>query len=139
MFFADVPSDGGDFEQAFLEWDKMLDTLKDMIDEGQGDSKSLGLAMGINLTATTVLREWYMLAYLGRELKQLDVAGYKSNNPMFLVGAAHGETLPAKASVLGLQTTVAMPHMTQSGEKRTVNIPFNFIRAVGACAIKTEF
>lgn len=139
VFFADVPSDGSDFEQAFLEWDGMLDTLKGMIDEGQGDPDSLNLAMGINLTATTILREWYMLASMGRELKRLDEAGYKSTNPMFLVGAVHGETLPAKASVLGVQTSVNMPRMTENGEKRTVDIPFNFVRAVGACAIKTEF
>lgn len=138
VFFADMPSDGGDFEQAFIEWDGMLDTLKGMIDEGQGDPESLGLAMGINLTATTIIREWYMLASMGRGLQQLEDAGYKSSNPMFLIGATHGETLPAKASVLGLHTSVSLPRMAENGERRTVDIPFNFVRAVGACAVKTE-
>ncbi len=138
VYFADVPSDGGDFEQAFLEWDGMVDTLKGMIDGGQGDPNDLGLAMGINLTATTIMREWYMLAAMGRELKRLEVAGYRSENPMFLVGAVHGETLPHKASVLGLDTSVTLPTMAENGEKRTVDIPFDFVRAVGACAITTD-
>jgi hypothetical protein len=138
VYFADVPSDGGDFERAFIEWDGMLDTLKGMVDGGQGDSDSLGLAMGINLTATTIMREWYMLAAIGRELKQLDSVGYRSENPMFLVGALHGETLPHKASVLGLDTSVTVSTMRENGEQRTVDMPFDFVRAVGACAITTE-
>lgn len=139
VFFADVPSDGGDFEQAFLEWDGMIDVIKGMIDESQDTSEGLNLAMGIILTATTILREWYMLATMGCELKRLEDAGYKSSNPMFLVGVAHGETLPAKASVLGLSTSVILPRMVESGENWTVNIPFKFALAVGACAVKTEF
>lgn len=138
VYFADVPSDGGDFEHAFLEWDGMVDTLKGMIDQSNGDPDSLGLAMGINLTATTILREWYMLAAMGRELKQLEAAGYKSENPMFLVGAIHGETLPHKAGVLGINPNVALPRMAEDGERRTVGIPFDFVRAVGACAITTD-
>jgi hypothetical protein len=139
VFFADVPGDGGNFEQSFLEWDNMLSTLKKMIDGGRGDPKNLNLAMGINLTATTILREWYMLASMGRELKRLDDAGYKSNNPMFLVGTVHAETLPAKASVLGVNTSVNLPRMHENGERRPLAIPFNFVRAVGSCAVKTEF
>lgn len=138
VYFADVPSDGGDFERAFLEWDDMGDTLKSMIDGGQGDPDSLRLAMGINLTATTIMREWYMLATMGRELKRLDDAGYKSQNPMFLVGSTHGETLPHKANVLGLETSVSMLTTAENSEKLTLEIPFDFIHAVGACAITTD-
>ncbi len=138
VYFADLPSDGGEFEHALLDWNGMVETLNSMIDQSSNDQEGHKLALGINLTATTIMREWYMLATIGYNLKRLDEAGYKSKDPLFLVGAMHGETLPYKAGVIGLRTNVTLPTMAERGEQRLVDIPFDFVKAVGACAITTD-
>ncbi len=137
-YFADLPADGDSYDRYTMEWNGMVDTLGKMISDQNGDPESLALAMGINLTATTILREWYMLATIGLELSRLDAAGYKSEKPLFLVGQMHGTTLLDKAAVLGVHTSVTEATMAEHGESRTVSIPFDFVKAVGACAIETE-
>lgn len=135
VYFADIPGDGGDFEKAYLEWDGTVDILKNMIGDIRVDPARISLAMSIHLVATTIIREWYMLATIGHELKSLHDVGYSSENPMFLVGTKHGRTLPHKANVLNLATLVVEPTMVEAGVIRDITIPFDFSQAVGACAI----
>lgn len=130
-FFADIPGDGTAYEDQLLEWSDLLGQILKIEDDSQ-----TGIGAMVNLTATTIVREWYMIATIGKELSNLEAAGYTSTNPLFLVGTRHRETLPQKLNVLGVKSNIIVPRIVNKGEQRTMRMPFDFVQAVANCAIK---
>jgi hypothetical protein len=139
VFFADIPADGNDYEQSLHQWSQLFDRLhaKDNV-TGVSRDKDVELATAINLTGTTVMREWYMLAQVGKHLQELEQAGYKSVNPVLLIGSLHAQTLPNKLKAIGVKSSINLPRMLAEGKANTVEVPFDFVEAVGSCAVKAK-
>lgn len=136
-YFADLPGDGDDYEQSLGSWNGVLETLMKQMPgaEGQG-RENLLLAASINLTAVSIMREWYMIASIGEQLGVLDrMGGYRSHSPLFIIGTTHGQTLPKKLEVLGVKSSLIIPRMHERGDARNLDIPFDFVKALSHCAI----
>lgn len=136
-FFADMPIDGDEYEKSLIEWGGVLDTLYEQIQHASGEElENLNLTAGINLAAVTILREWYILANIGAQLKDLEEqAGYKSTSPMLLIGELHGQTLPFKLQKLGVRSELRLPRMDSTGEKKDLDIPFDLVQALSHYAV----
>jgi hypothetical protein len=136
VFFADIPSDGNTFEQSISSWNSLFDKLhtKDGF-YGLSSDKDVELAAARSLIATTIVREWYSIAMIGQYLQELEQANYISTNPLLLIGKIHAQTLPNKLKALGVKSTIILPKMKSESEPHTVNMPFDFVEAVGRCAI----
>jgi hypothetical protein len=138
VFFADIPSDGDDYERSLLQWGNVFDELRDKMNNAQGDElENLQLAAGMNIAAATIMREWYMIGSIGSQLADLDIhGGYKSTRPLMLVGSFHGQTLPTKLSALGIRSSIIVPTMVERGEAQSLAIPFDLVKALSHCAVK---
>lgn len=139
-FYADIPGDGDAYEQSLFGWNGVLDTLlAQMPTEPVEQIDSLKLAAGISATGTSILREWYIVANIGRRLSELHDTGYTSTNPLLMIGGLHAYTLPQKLAVAGAMSAFGQAVMSNEGEKPPFDVPFDVIKAIADCTITGRF
>ncbi len=130
--YADIPGDGTDYETALIEWGDLVQQLTLQAGYAQGETRErLFRTALINISGSTILREWQMLGSLGNSLNGAEQQGRRVDNSLMLIGTEHTRTLPRKLGLLGILSSpmelTTHKHGTSTIIERTA---FDFTAAV---------
>ena len=110
VLLPEVPSDGSEYDSNLLEFTTILDELRPLA----LGNENIQLAIEINLAASSIMREWYLLAKMGSYLFSLEEAGLKCEHPLLWIGSSHATTMVPKLNGLGIDFEVIEPKRLQN-------------------------
>lgn len=127
VFLPEPSREGTQYDQEINEYMRIIDKLLPVALSG-GD-EGIVLAAEIAVSASTMMRDWYMIGKMGQQIELFEEkTGIKITNPMIWIGSVHTDTLQPKLEALGITTSVAIESThgyVSSGEAGERSLPKN--------------
>lgn len=134
IFFPEMSIEGNGYEKDLIDFTAILEELRPLA----MSDENFALALEINLAASTIMREWFMIAKMGMKMKLYEhVTGHRLRQPMIWIGKLHAQTMPPKLAGLGLTVNAYVareqhdgtPARAAVGEFRRSNGTIPFVEA----------